>query len=92
MDKFKAANFDPIIPENPVTLRDKLMKECWCEIKGVPVPPGIKDEKYEGPPEARIEELKKKMRSFEEKAEKIVEERKTKEKKVAAEGDSKSSS
>ncbi len=69
MIKLKDVNFSPIIIENPVSTRDRLMKECWHEIKGLPKP--IFEDVWQGPIEVRIEELKKKMKKFEENAEKL---------------------
>ena len=69
MIKLKDVNFSPIIQENPVSTRDRLMKECWHEIKGLPKP--IFEDVWQGPIEVRLEELKVKMDKFEEKAEKM---------------------
>ena len=46
------ANFDPLILENPVTMRDKLIKEVWYELKGLPLPESEKV--WEGPVEVRV--------------------------------------
>jgi hypothetical protein len=69
MIKLKDVNFSPIIPENPISTRDQLMKECWAEIKGLPKP--VFDNVWQGPIEVRVEELKIKMKKFEEKVEKL---------------------
>ena len=45
-----------------------MIKEVWCELKGLPKPKF--DEVWEGPIEPRIEELKIKMKAFEEKVKK----------------------
>ena len=91
MIKLKDVNFSPIIPENPISTRDQLMKECWAEIKGLPKP--VFDNVWQGPIEVRVEELKVKMKKFEEKAEKLQvqynEELKKKESEMAAKIDKK---
>lgn len=46
-----------------------MIKECWCELKGLPKPAW--EEIWEGPLEPRIELLKVKMRQYEEKAQKM---------------------
>ena len=66
--RLKDQNFPPQVPENPTTTRDRMIKQIWCELKGLPIPQY--DEVYEGPIEPRIEELKKKTREFEEKVRK----------------------
>lgn len=32
MIKLKESNFPPQIPEVPISTRDRMIKECWCEI------------------------------------------------------------
>lgn len=49
-----------------------MIKEVWCELKGLPKP--VFADVWEGPIEPRIEELKKQMRDFEEKSRKEKEE------------------
>ena len=91
MIKLKDVNFSPIIPENPISTRDQLMKECWAEIKGLPKP--VFDNVWQGPIEVRLEELKLKMKKFEQKAEKLqaqyIEEQKKKESENAAKAEKK---
>lgn len=82
MLKLKDVNFSPIIQDNPVSTRDRLMKECWYEIKGLPKP--IFEDVWQGPIEVRLEELKLKMKQFEEKAEKMQAEYLEEQKKKAA--------
>ncbi len=72
MIKLKEANFPPAMPDNPISTRDRLMKECWCEIKGLPKP--VWEDVWDGPLEPRIEILKQKMKAYEEKAQKMKEE------------------
>jgi hypothetical protein len=67
-DKLLAANFPPLLLDNPVTMRDRLMKEVWLEIQGKPIPDGLRDIPWEGPTAERIEALRAKMRAFEVKA------------------------
>lgn len=67
--KLKDSNFPPLIPEPPVSTRDKLIKEVWCEIKGLPKP--VYEEVWTGDITVRVNELKKKVKLFEDNAEKL---------------------
>jgi len=62
IEKLKGANFPPIIPENPTSMRDIMMREVWNELQGLPIPK--RDHAWGGPTEVRIEELKKKHEAF----------------------------
>jgi hypothetical protein len=74
--RFEAQNFPPLIMDNPVSMRDKLIKEVWCEIKGLPVPESEKP--WTGPVEVRLQDLRKKMQTFEDNAGKLMEDSKKK--------------
>lgn len=37
-EKLAGANFPPIIPENPTSMRDIMMREVWNELQGLPIP------------------------------------------------------
>ena len=69
--------YAPKILDNPVTMHDRMIRDIWFELQGKPLPEG--EEKWEGDPKVRVEELKKKLKNFEEKAsrEKEESERKT---------------
>ncbi|CDW81553.1 regulator of chromosome condensation [Stylonychia lemnae] len=68
-EKFMNANMAGIPRENPVTMREKLIREVYFEKKG------IKDENaetfWEGPIQVRIDELKRKMRVYEKNLQKL---------------------
>lgn len=37
-EKLEAANFPPQLVDNPVSARDKMIKEVWYELKGMELP------------------------------------------------------
>eukprot|EP00347_Sterkiella_histriomuscorum_P020502 403337553 len=63
-EKFKNQSFAGIPRDNPITMREKLIREVFCEKRG------IKDDSIEkfwdGPIEVRLKELQRKMRVYEE--------------------------
>ncbi len=64
MSKLKDSNFPPQIPEVPISTRDRMIKEIWCEIKGLPKPTYA--DVWDGPIEPKIKEIKLRMKAFEE--------------------------
>jgi hypothetical protein len=68
--KLEAANFPPQLVDNPVSARDKMIKEVWYELKGLTLPES--ERPVTGPVEIRIEELRKKLKAFEEKAKRLA--------------------
>lgn len=69
-EKLASSNFAPIILDNPITIRDRQLKEVWCEMKGLPQPESEKT--WDGPIEVRLEELRRKMKIFEDKEQKLI--------------------
>ena len=58
MSKLKDSNFPPQIPDVPISTRDRMIKEIWCEIKGLPKPTYA--DVWDGPIEPKIQEIKEK--------------------------------
>jgi hypothetical protein len=52
-------------------MRDKLIKEVWCELNNLPIPQS--EIIYDGPIDDRIAQLKHKIKVFEENARKLKE-------------------
>lgn len=46
-------------------MHDRMTKEIWLELKGLPIPDDLVEKVWEGPTQVRIEELKLKMKAFE---------------------------
>ena len=70
--RLKDQNFPPQIPDVPISTRDRMIKEIWCEIKGLPKPTYA--DVWDGPIEPKIQEIKLRMKEFEDKARKQKEE------------------